>query len=178
MNAFNNFMTKAAELYLSAPTFFNWAAPLLLACIGGLIWLAYWLGGKLSEARIEQLKGKVEVLEQRFEFARDKADAASKEAADTKAKFEAFTQKIDSQAPREVILNAREAVGENIDRLLTANSSTTTALEGVISAGFDEHGKLKWRPMTQAERIRADMAGQLLRPGPSKEGKETTKPST
>jgi hypothetical protein len=30
MDAFKDFVTKAAELYLAAPAFFNWAVPLLL----------------------------------------------------------------------------------------------------------------------------------------------------
>jgi hypothetical protein len=30
LDAFKDFVTKAAELYLAAPAFFNWAAPLLL----------------------------------------------------------------------------------------------------------------------------------------------------
>jgi hypothetical protein len=128
MDAFKDFMTKAAELYLTAPAFFNWAAPLLVACIGGLIWFAFWLGRKLSEGQIEQLKGKVEVLEQHVVFAKDRADDAIREATDTKANFETFTQKIDSQAPREILQNAREGLDQNFDRLLSANTSTATVL--------------------------------------------------
>jgi hypothetical protein len=56
MEAFKDFLTKAADLYLAAPAFFNWAAPILVAIIGGMIWLAFWLGGKLSEGEIAELK--------------------------------------------------------------------------------------------------------------------------
>jgi hypothetical protein len=156
MGAFKDFITKAAELYLTAPVFFNWAAPLLLACIGGFIWFAFWLGSKLSESQIEQLKGKAEVLEQRVVFAKDRADAAVKEANDTKAQLKTFMQKLDSvqkvdnQASREAVQNAKEALDHNIDRLLSANTSTATLL-GRISTGFDEHGNLNWRPLTSDE---------------------------
>jgi hypothetical protein len=36
MEAFKDFLTKAADLYLVAPAFFNWAAPILVAIIGGM----------------------------------------------------------------------------------------------------------------------------------------------
>jgi hypothetical protein len=177
MDAFKDFITKATELYLTAPAFFNWAAPLLLACIAGLIWFAFWLGSKLSESQIEQLKGKAEVLEQRVVFAKDRADAAVKEAKDTKAQLNTFMQKvdnlqkIDSQAAREAVRNAREALDHNINRLLSANTTTATVL-GHISTGFDEHGKLKWRPLTSDEAyldkdgevmLRRDAQGNLIR---------------
>lgn len=138
-------MIKAAELYLAAPDFFKWAVPSLLTLIGLVVWFAFWLGKKLSEGQIEQLKGKVEVLEQRLVFAKDRADTAIDEATETKAKFEAFTRKIDSQAPREVLQNAREAVDMNFNRLLTASSSTASVLGHLGTAGFDKHGKPVWQ---------------------------------
>lgn len=70
MNAFQNFMSKAADLYLAAPIFFNWAAGVVFAIACGVIWFAYWLGGKLLEGQVAELKGKVEVLEQRVAFGR------------------------------------------------------------------------------------------------------------
>jgi hypothetical protein len=66
MNAFTNFMTKAAELYLSAPLFFNWAVSIIVVSIGGLIGLAYWLGSKFAKAESDGLKAQIAALDQRF----------------------------------------------------------------------------------------------------------------
>ena len=147
METFKVFMIKAAANPLpAAPDFFKWAVPSLLTLIGLVVWFAFWLGKKLSEGQIEQLKGKAGGIRTTPRFAKDRADTAIDEATETKAKFEAFTRKIHSQAPREVLQNAREAVDMNFNRLLTASSSTASVLrDHAGTAGFDKHGKPVWQ---------------------------------
>ena len=169
MDAFKEFLTKAAELYLAAPAFFNWAAPILVAVFAGIVWFAWWLGGKLSEGEIAELKGKVEVLDQRLNFAKDRADAATKEAAEAKAEFEKLKKEIADQAPRETLQNSADAFEGNFNRLLTANNSTATVL-GFVSTGFNNRGGLKWRPIGEDE-------AHLLEPISSPENQKWLKKS-
>ncbi|MET4295934.1 hypothetical protein ABIB06_006860 [Bradyrhizobium sp. LB8.2] len=161
MNSFQTFLIKAADLYLSAPVFFNWVAGIVATGTIAVVWFAYWLGGKLSEGVVAELKGKVEVLEQRFGFAKDRADAAAKEAADTKTDFEKLKQEIANQAPRETLQNSAAVLEINFDRLLSANNSTSSVL-GYVSTGFDK-GQLKWRPIGEDEK-------HLLAPHPEGRG--------
>lgn len=151
MDTFKDFVTKAAELYLAAPAFFNWAAPILVAVFAGIVWFAWWLGGKLSEGEIAELKGKVEVLDQRLAFAKDRADAATKEVTAAKADFEKLRQQISNQAPRETLQNSASVLEINFDRMLSANNSTSTVL-GYVSTRFDRKGQLKWRPVGEDEK--------------------------
>ncbi|MBH5397380.1 hypothetical protein HZZ13_06190 [Bradyrhizobium sp. CNPSo 4010] len=151
MDAFKDFLTKAGELYLAAPAFFNWAAPILVAAFAGIVWFAWWLGGKLSEGEIAELKGKVEVLDQRLNFAKDRADAATKEVAEAKAGFEKLKKEIAGVAPREKLQDSADVFEGNLNRLFSANNSTASAL-GFVSTGFDERGGLKWRKIEKHER--------------------------
>lgn len=151
MDAFSDFLIKAAQLYLSAPSFFNWAAPILVAAFAAIVWFAWWLGGKLSDGEIAELKGKVEVLEQRVAFAKERSDAATKEATDIKSDFEKLKQQIANQAPREILQNSASVLEINFDRLLSANNSTSSVL-GYVSTGFDGKGQLKWRPVGEDEK--------------------------
>jgi len=168
MDAFKDFLSKAADLYLAAPAFFNWAAPLIFAGICAVIWFAWWLGGKLSEGEIAELKGKVEVLDQRLNFAKDRADAATKEATDIKAEFEKLKKEIANQAPREILQNSAAVLEINLDRLVSANNSTSKTL-GYISTGFDGRGQLKWRPVGEDEK-------HLLDPIAAPQGQWVIKP--
>ena len=65
MGDFQNFLTKGADFYLVAPSFFNWAAPIVVATIGGLIWLAYWFGGKFADSEINGQLAHIAALDQR-----------------------------------------------------------------------------------------------------------------
>lgn len=163
MNSFQNFLIRAADFYLAAPTFFNWIGGLIVVVICATVWFAYWLGSKLSESSIAELKGKVEVLEQRFIFAKDRADAATKEATDTKADFEKLKQQIASHAPREILQNSASVLEINLDRLVSANNSTSDVL-GYVSTGFDKHGQLKWRPIGETEKHLLDPLTAPQRP--------------
>jgi hypothetical protein len=168
MNAFSNFMTKAAELYLAAPAFFIAAVPILITAVAGVVWFAWWLGGKLSEGEIAQLKGKVEVLDQRLSFAKDRADAAAKEATDIKIEFEKLKKEITNQAPREILQNSAAVLEINLDRLVSANNSTSSVL-GYVSTGFDRSGQLKWRSVGEDEK-------HLLDPLTAPQGQWVIKP--
>jgi hypothetical protein len=117
----------------------------------GWIWLAFWLGGKLSESEIAELKGKVDVLGQRVSFGKERADAATKEAADAKADFEKLRGQIANQAPRETLQDSADLFEGNLNRLLTANNSTATVL-GFVSTGFNKRGGLNWRPIGEDEK--------------------------
>ncbi|QND70808.1 hypothetical protein [Tardiphaga robiniae] len=148
MNGFTNFLTKAAEFYLSAPTFFNWAGPVLVAIAGGIIWLAYFLGGKFAESEINGLKAQIAALDQRFSLAKEQTAEAAKEAADLKSSVEKLQVQIKNREPEEVLTRSSKLLDANVNRVLSAN----TAAQGyLISTGFNEKGVLRWRPMTEEE---------------------------
>jgi hypothetical protein len=69
MDAFTNFLTKGVEFYLAAPAFFNWSVPAVFVGIGGITWLAYWLGGKFADSEVRGLRAQVAALDQRFNLA-------------------------------------------------------------------------------------------------------------
>jgi hypothetical protein len=150
MNAFTNFLTKGAEFYLSAPIFFNWAAPLLLAGIGGIIWFAYWLGGKFADSEINGLKAQIAALDQRFNLAKDQTAISTKEATESKAQLERLKQQIENHAPLESLQNSTSLLEGNLIRMISANTAASESL-GHVSTGFDEKGRLIWRPIRPDE---------------------------
>lgn len=146
MAAITNFMTKAAEFYLSAPAFFNWAAPLLVVGIGGLVGLAYWLGGKLAEAENNGLKAQIAALDQRFNFAKEQAALSTKEAVDLKAQLEKLKSQIAGRASLLELQNSTAVLDGNLNRLMIANTAVADALDyHYRSFGFDGNGQLIWR---------------------------------
>jgi hypothetical protein len=148
MSDFRNFLTKAAELYLAAPLFFNWAAPIIVAIIGGLIGLAYWLGGKFADAEVNGLKAQIGALDQRFSLAQEQTAVAAKEATDLKASVEKLQMQIKERESTEVLVLSSKLLDENVNRVLSAN----TAAQGyLISTGFNGAGGFNWRPMTEEE---------------------------
>src|SRR5258708_7304086 len=151
MNAFPNFLTKGAEFYLSAPTFFNWAVPILLAGIGGIIWLAYWLGGKFADSEINGLKAQIAALDQRFSLAKDRTAISTNEATESRAQLERLKQQIENHAPLESLQNSTSLLEGNLIRMISANNAASESL-GHISTGFDERGRLTWRPIRPDEK--------------------------
>src|SRR5450432_1431461 len=62
MNAFQNFLEKAAELYLTAPIFFNWLFPSVFFLLCVIFYFAFWLGVKLEDAEKKGLKAQNEAV--------------------------------------------------------------------------------------------------------------------
>lgn len=156
MHAFTTVVTRGAEFYLSAPTFFNWAGPLLFVGISGVIWFAYWLGGKFADSEINGLKAQALVLDQRFSFAREQADLSTREATGLKAQLDSLKGQIEGHAPVPELQNSTSLIEVNLIRLIDANTAVSKSL-GHVSTGFDSQGRLTWRP------IRSDEAEELLK---------------
>jgi hypothetical protein len=154
MSDFPNFLTKAAELYLAAPLFFNWAAPIVVAIVGGLIWLAYWLGGKFADSEINGLKAQIAALDQRFNFAKDQVASSTKEATDVRSQLDKLKGQIAVHAPVEQLQNSTALLEGNLNRLLTANTAASETLTH-RSTGFDEAGQLIWKPILPSAHSRA-----------------------
>ena len=150
MSDFQNFLTKAVDFYLTAPQFFNWAAPIIVGAIAGTIWLAYWLGGKFADAEINGLKAQVAALDQRFSLAKEQTVVSMKEATDSKGQLEKLRQEINNRAPIETLQNSSKVLDANLNRVLSANTAASEIL-GYISTGFDDRGQLKWRPIRPDE---------------------------
>jgi hypothetical protein len=152
MGDLQNFLTKAAELYLAAPLFFNWAAPIVVAFISGLVWLAYWLGGKFADSEINGLTAQALVLNQHVSFAKDQAEISAKEATGLK---ETLNEQITRRATPIELQNSTSLIEGNLARLIGANTAASESL-GHVSTGIDAQGRLTWRP------IRPDEANELL----------------
>src|SRR5882762_6068153 len=127
MNDFASFLSKGAEFYLSAPAFFNWGAPLVVGIVGGLIWLAYWLGGKFAESENTGLKAQIAAIEQRFNLAKEQTVIFTKEIADLGAQLDNLKAKIANHAPLKELQDSTALLEGNIGRLQNAN----TAARGV-----------------------------------------------
>jgi hypothetical protein len=155
MDDFQNFVTKAAELYSAAPLFFNWAAPIVVAFISGLVWLAYWLGGKFADSEINGLTAQALVLNQHVSFAKDQAEISAKEAAGLKARLETLNEQITRRATPVELQDSTSLIEGNLARLIGANTAASESL-GHVSTGIDAQGRLTWRP------IRPDEAEELL----------------
>lgn len=151
MNAVTNFLTTGALFYLSAPTFFNWAVPLLLAGIGAIIWVAYWLGGKFRDSEINGLKAQLAAIDQRFNLAKDQTAISTDEATASKARLELLKRQIENRAPMESLQNSTALLERNLIRMIGANNAASESL-GHISTGFDEKGQLTWRPIQPDEK--------------------------
>lgn len=161
MDNFSAFLSKGAELYLSAPQFFNWVIPAFFAFVAGAIWLAYWLGGKFADAEVKGLKAHIGALDQRFSLAKEQTMVSTQEAVTTKTQLEVLKKQIEESAPREVLQNSRSVLEGNLNRVVSANNAASHSL-GMVSVGFDERGQLKWRPILPGE-------AHLLEPlGPTK----------
>jgi hypothetical protein len=63
---FPKFFSKAAELYELWPSFFNWAAGVILPAIGGLVWAAWWIRGYKAEIREAVLGGQIVALQEQL----------------------------------------------------------------------------------------------------------------
>jgi hypothetical protein len=150
MDALKDFLTKAAELYMAAPAFFNWAAPIIVALIGGLIGVAYWLGGKFSESEVNGLKAQVALIDQRFNFAKEQLDLATTEASSLKTLIERLNRQVKGRAPALEVQNSTSLIEGNIGRLMGATGAASDWL-GHVSTGFDDKGQLSWRPMRRDE---------------------------
>lgn len=156
MDGFTTFLTKGAEFYLSAPTFFNWAGPASAVGIGGVIWLAYWLGGKFADSEINGLRAQALALTQRVNFAKDQAEISTEEAAGLKARLDTLNKQIVRRATPMELQNSTSLIESNLVRLIGANTAASESL-GHVSTGFDAQGRLTWRP------IRPDEADELLK---------------
>ncbi|SDK27662.1 MULTISPECIES: hypothetical protein [Bradyrhizobium] len=148
MDALKDFLTKAADLYLAAPAFFNWAAPIFIAAIGGLIGLAYWLGGKFADSEINGLKAQMAALDQRFSLAKEQTAVSAKEASDLKSQLEKLQHQITNRESTEVLTESSRVLTTNLNRMISANNAAQGYL---VSTGFDKNGELSWRPMTKEE---------------------------
>lgn len=145
MDSFTNFLMKGADFYLSAPIFFNSAAPIAVAAFGGLIYLAYWLGCKFSQAENDGLKAQIAALDQRLNLAKEESAVAVKEADGLKVQVEKLEGQISSKAPTAEIQASAVLLRGNVNRLVSANN----AVADLVSVGFDEKGQLKWREIYQ-----------------------------
>jgi len=93
-------MTKVAELYLTAPSFFNWIGPALVVAVGGIIWLAYWLGSKFAKAESDGLKAQIAALDQRFNFAKEQTLVAGREIEGLKVELTKLKERPQPFGPR------------------------------------------------------------------------------
>ena len=156
MDGFQSFMTKAAELYLAAPQFFNWLAPVLLALFGGSVWLAYWLGSKFSKAENDGLKAQLAVLAERLNLVKDQAAISSKEAADTKAQFDIVRRQVANQAPFKDLQSSTAALET------TNRKACECQRRGFREPNTDKHRlRQRWQPHVarrQARRIEEALA--------------------
>jgi hypothetical protein len=143
MNAFLEFMKKAAELYLAAPVFFNWIGPLVVVAIGGLIWMAYWLGSKFAKAESDGLKAQIAALDQRFNFAKEQTLAAGKEIEDLKIELQKLKDQLAHNATPLELQNSTAMLDLKLNRALSANTASSDAL----SFRSIEFGKA-WTPIT------------------------------
>lgn len=148
MSDFMNFMTKGAEFYLAAPNFFKWVLPVVVAAIGGAIWLAYFLGGKFAAAEINGLKAQSGAQDQRFSLAKEQLALSVKEASELKIELEKLTIQINNHASTDVLKQSSQSLGANLNRVISANNA---AQDYLVSVGFDENGGFTWRRMTPEE---------------------------
>jgi hypothetical protein len=149
MNAFLNFMTKAAELYLAAPMFFNWIVPTVVVAVGGLIWLAYWLGSKFAKAESDGLKAQIAALDQRFNFAKEQTSVAGREIEGLRAELQKLKEQIAHNATALELQNSTAILDGKLNRALSANTASSDALS-FRSVGFDKTGQLVWEPITRS----------------------------
>lgn len=129
MNGIADFATKAVDFYLSAPTFFNWAAPLLLGAIGFLIWFAYFLGGKLSESENRGVKAENSAIEQRLKLAQEQAAISAKETEQLKTQVEALQKNIEDNASQFELQKSAAALDHNLNRIVSANEAAKFILK-------------------------------------------------
>ena len=147
MNAFLNFMTKVAELYLTAPSFFNWIGPALVVAVGGIIWLAYWLGSKFAKAESDGLKAQIAALDQRFNFAKEQTLVAGREIEGLKVELTKLKEQLAHNPSVLELQNSTAVLDGKLNRALSANTASSDALS-FRSVGFNSAGQLVWEPVT------------------------------
>jgi hypothetical protein len=128
MNSFTNFLTKAAEFYLSAPSFFNWAAPIAFALLCVVIYGAYWLGTRLEGSSREALKAKAEALEERLKLARDRSDEAMQKAEDLKRELTDLKNAAEAGSSLVVTRETAAHLDLKATNLLQANTAVSFSL--------------------------------------------------
>jgi hypothetical protein len=140
---FPKFFATAAELYGLWPSFFNWAAGLIIPIVFGLVTASWWMRGlraDANEARAEAneaaLKGQMGILEQRLALATEQQKASGREAEGFKKELAELKEKVVHDAPSEEIRLTVTNLEVQLGKLLTANNATTATL---TSPGL-------WRP--------------------------------
>ncbi|MBR1204477.1 MULTISPECIES: hypothetical protein [unclassified Bradyrhizobium] len=172
----DRFLKASVDLYYSAPGFFNYSIPILIGGYLGFLWAGYGFGKWVQQSEIAGLKatndaGKAQndalkaqndvgkeraiVMEERLKLAKEQQDISTKEAAALKNELGKLKGQIESRAPQLELQNSTSVIEGNLNRLIGASTAASHYL-GHVSTGFDENGRLTWRP------IRPDEEEKLL----------------
>jgi hypothetical protein len=144
---FPKFFATAVELYDLWPSFFHWAAGLIIPIIGGLVFAGWWMRGfkaDANEARLNgraeaneaALNGKIGILEQRLAFAAEQQTAAERVAEGFRNELDELKEKMAHDARPEDIRQTVTNLEVQLGKLLAANNATTTTL---TSPGLPAH---------------------------------------
>lgn len=78
------FLTKLAELYATAPSFFNWMALAVPTAFGGVFMGGYWLASEFRSGAMNSQAAQIKLLEAQLSITKQSASNASTAVVDAK----------------------------------------------------------------------------------------------
>ena len=122
-------VTKSAELYGVAPSFFNWAVPIIISLVPLLIFASWWFRGYFVEGNEALLRGQLALQVEQLKLASAQNEDMKRQITDLREQVAKLSEqeKLEVRSPE--LAAATSILASSVDRLLSAN----TAQSGTLS---------------------------------------------
>lgn len=133
MSDLDKFLAAAAALYNTAPGFFQWFIVTLAGTYLAMAAAGYWVGTKVEGAGKENLKNRIDALQERMHLAKDQAQAAEGRVESLNEELDelrtGLAQNVVTFPDGQRLNDAIGRLGYKVSNLVTANNAVVSTLE-------------------------------------------------